>query len=251
MEPGADPFTHYLDLGASGFLVRDTEMLGALVNRGLSEYAVTDASLYAWNDEAVHFLDELGTAGNTAPYELNEGELRHRENSRSEMTVYGYLPVMVSQQCVRMNCTKEGCTGRYDKVFLKDRTGKLFTVQCDCEPFPPGFLKAAGMDKERNTKKRSMCCNIIYNSLPFGLPDEREQVSALGMKTLRLAFTIETPEEALSIYREYAGRYLPGAAAVQDEKYKNPAKDRRDGKHPGSSSGNNGLTKGHFKRGVM
>ena len=248
IDPGADPFRRYLELGASGFLVRDTEMLGALTGRGLSEYIITDASLYAWNDEAVHFLDELGTAGNTAPYELNEGELRHRDNSRSEMVIYGYLPVMVSQQCVRMNCTKEGCTGRYDKVFLKDRTGKKFTVQCDCAPFPPAFLKAAGADKERNTKKRSMCCNIIYNSLPFGLPDEREQVYASGFRSLRLAFTIETPEEALSVYREYAGRYLPEEEKETDERSGCPGMDRKDGK---PSAGNNRLTKGHFKRGVM
>ena len=250
MDPEADPFTRYLDLGASGFLVRDTEMLGALVNRGLSEYIVTDASLYAWNDDAVHFLDDLGTAGNTVPYELNEGEIRHRENRRSEMVIYGYLPVMISQQCVRMNCLKKGCTGRYDRAFLRDRTGKTFTVQCDCAPFPAGFLKAAGAgDKEQNTNIRPMCCNIIYNSLPFGLPDERKQVSALDENSLRLAFTIESPEEALSVYREYAGIYL--RKEEQDERTQNSGRDRKEEKSSGSSAGNNRLTKGHFKRGVM
>ena len=43
----------------------------------------------------------------TIPLELNEGEIRHRNNSHSEMLVYGYLPLddvctVCPQKCLQM-----------------------------------------------------------------------------------------------------------------------------------------------------
>ena len=40
--------------------------------------------LYTWNDEAIRFWKDQGILRNTVPLELNEKELRHRENAGSE-----------------------------------------------------------------------------------------------------------------------------------------------------------------------
>ena len=71
------------------------------------------------------------------------------------------------------------------------------------------------------------CYNIIYNSIPYGLLKERVQTENLGLSGLRLAFTIEKPEEAAKIFEEFKSVYEDG---------QNPPK--RD------------YTRGHFKRGA-
>ena len=50
----------------------------------------------------------------TVPYELNEREIGKRDNTNSEMVVYGYLPMMVSAQCVQKNLN--GCNHSYSLV---------------------------------------------------------------------------------------------------------------------------------------
>ena len=57
--------------------------------------------MYTWNDEAEAFWREEGILKNTVPLELNEGELKHRDNRSSEILLYGYIPLMISAQCVR------------------------------------------------------------------------------------------------------------------------------------------------------
>ena len=69
--------------------------------------------------------------------------------------------------------------------------------------------------------------NIIYNSIPYGLLKEKSQIDRLGVSSLRLAFTIEKPQDAVKIYEEFRAVY-------------------RDGKNPPKRE----YTKGHFKRGA-
>lgn len=119
---------------------------------------------------------------NTVPLELNEKELCHRENTGSEMVVYGRLPLMHSAQCVRKNTT--GCNRSEDRLVLKDRYDKAFPVVCYCDPWKTG-----------NTKQTDPCYNIIYNSLPYGLVREADKVKELGVSAVRLSFTIENREQ--------------------------------------------------------
>ena len=71
------------------------------------------------------------------------------------------------------------------------------------------------------------CYNIIYNSLPYGLLKEKKQVEAIAPSSVRLSFTMETPEEAREIFRAFRKVY-----------------------HENGSPGDYPFTKGHFKRGV-
>ena len=204
----------WLSAGMRGFLVRNLEDYGILKEKGWQKYCVADASLYTWNNEAVAFWKEQNILRTTMPLELNEKELRHRNNSGSEMMIYGYLPLMESAQCVRKNLLR--CDRKESFMVLKDRYGKEFVSVCVCDPRKTG-----------NTDMKRYCYNILYNSIPFGLLKECRQVRALGASALRLSFTVESPEETDRIFREFSDVYISGRTPADRE-----------------------YTKGHFKRGA-
>lgn len=210
----ADQAKDWLSRGMRGFLVRNLEAFCALRSLGFLELCVADFSLYTWNDLAVDFFRAQGILRNTAPLELNERELFHRDNRDSELLVYGYLPLMISAQCIRKNFSR--CTAGEERLTLIDRKNTAFSVQCVCRPW-----------KKDNTDSGRDCYNIVYNSVPYGLLKEHRQVKALGMKSLRLSFTREKPGEALEIYRRFYGVYCQGQE-ISDQAF----------------------TKGHFKRGA-
>ncbi|MDO4305235.1 MAG: DUF3656 domain-containing protein [Eubacteriales bacterium] len=200
--------------GMAGFLVRNLESYALVKELGYAEKCVLDSSLYTWNDEAAAFWRKEGISRNTIPLELNEKELLHRENCESEMLIYGYLPLMISSQCVKKNLYC--CDGQEGRVFLKDRYDKVFPAVCCCYPW-----------KIKNTGNPEYCYNMIYNSIPFGLLREKDRVAALGVQSVRLAFTIEKPWEAAEILKEFLDVYLHGREPSERE-----------------------FTKGHFKRGA-
>lgn len=190
--------------GCSAFLVRNLESFAVLERLGLAHLAVLDSSVYTWNNRSVRFWQSQGVLRTTVPAELNSREIAARENSGSELVIYGYLPLMVSAQCVKKNTDR--CTHENARVFLKDRYGKKFAVQCCCD----------------------LCYNVIYNSLPYGLYRESEQVKALGCAAYRLNFTVEDAGTAVMAADAFAARYLRGSQKDFPEE----------------------LTKGHYKRGV-
>ena len=146
--------------------------------------------------------------------ELNEKEIAHRNNSNSEMIIYGNIPLMLSAQCVRKNTLKCDCNER--KMILKDRYEKEFSCCCVCHPWKTG-----------TTEKEEYCYNILYNSISFGLLKESQKVRNLGVNCLRLNFTTESPEQSADILQEFLNVYLHG-----------------------KTPGNQEYTKGHFKRGA-
>lgn len=204
----------WMEQGMKGFLVRNLESYQMLKERGWSRFCVLDHSLYTWNDEAVAFWMGERILRNTVPLELNGKELAHRDNRNSEMLLYGYLPLMISAQCIRNNLY--GCDGKEGRCFLRDRYEKIFPAVCHCSPWKTG-----------NTNAPEYCYNMIYNSLPFGLLKEKKQVLSLGMESFRLSFTIERADETKKILEGFIDTYLHGAAPLEIE-----------------------FTKGHFKRGA-
>ena len=211
--------------GMKGFLVHDLEGYALLRSAGLSGYCVTDHSLYTWNDEAVSFWRQEGILRNTAPLELNEKELLHRDNRNSEFLVYGYLPVIVSAQCIRKN--RYGCTKREGMVWLKDRYDTVFPAVCHCDPWKQAAAGQERGQKLETTTNGRFCYNIIYNSIPYGLPKDKKAVERLGMKAFRLSFTIESPKECRRLLNDFTESYL----------------------HDGTPRAY-AFTRGHFKRGA-
>ncbi len=173
-----------LEKGLTGFLVRSLESYCRLEQMGMASRCVLDSSLYTWNHLAQDFWAKQGIMRDTIPVELNANEMMHRRNTGSELLIYGYLPLMISAQCVRKNLEK--CRKDYGFVYLRDRYGKIFPVQCCCDS----------------------CYNVIYNSLPYGLTDEAAQVKRLGPAVLRLSFTVEDRAETAKILGDFAGQYL-------------------------------------------
>ena len=96
LNPWRDRFRELIQEGLDGFLVRNLESYAFLQEAGLGTYAAADYSIYTMNHEAQRFLEERNIVRDTVPLELNQYELARRDNSRSEMIVYGYLPMMVS-----------------------------------------------------------------------------------------------------------------------------------------------------------
>lgn len=193
-----------------GFLVRNLEELGYLKKLGLLFKAVTDYSVYSFNDLAEEFLENLQVKRTTVPLELNSSEIRHRRHENSEMIVYGFYPMMVSAQCVKKTCGC--CDHKSGELQIKDRYGQQFTTKCFCD----------------------FCYNVIYNSVPTGLLEEAEQIRDMGFLALRMNFTSEGPERMKELLNAFAAAYLA-------EENKGKKKDAFQ---------ISGVTKGHFKRGV-
>lgn len=193
-----------------GFLVRNLEELGYLSKLGLLQKAVTDYSVYAFNDNAKNTLDGWGALRTTVPLELNGKEIHARDNKNSEMIIYGHYPMMISAQCIKKTCGK--CDKNSSFVRLKDRYGKYFPTRTFCD----------------------FCYNVIYNSVPTGLLEEAPQILGEGFASLRLNFTGETKEEVKNLLDIFIGTY---GQENKNVKKKNP-KEMPE------------FTKGHFKRGV-
>ena len=67
--------------------VRNLETLQFCERQVWPEKRVLDHSMYTWNDEAADFWKDQKVLRNTVPLELNEGEIRHRDNRDSEMLI--------------------------------------------------------------------------------------------------------------------------------------------------------------------
>ena len=122
----------------------------------------------------------------TAPYELNRGELKKRDNADSEVVLYGYLPLMTSAQCVHANTGK--CDTTSVVTYLKDRYGKFFPVKNNCME----------------------CYNTIYNPSPLSLLGQEHLIHRLAPDAIRLQFTWETKEQIRQIVQANRAVFLEG-----------------------------------------
>ena len=141
-----------------------------------------DHGMYTYNMIASEMMLQYGASRLTIPVELNSREIADR-GGHGEMIVYGYLPMMVSANCIRK--TTEGCTGKPELLYLKDRKGKEMPVRNQCR----------------------FCYNTIYNESPMSLLGLSREVERFAPDSLRLNFTIEdrrTTEQVISsFYAEF------------------------------------------------
>lgn len=170
--------------GLAGYLVRSIESLAYLRQLGLSEYVVADANLYTYNNRAKAYYRMMGVLRDTVPYELNAKEIRGRDNTNSEMIVYGYQPLMVSAQCIKKNLA--GCSKKSEILTLEDRYKKKFCVKCVCD----------------------FCYTIIYNSIPLGIWKEASELKEMNLRKFRMNFTIERPEDVMKLLKKFGALYL-------------------------------------------
>lgn len=152
---------------------------------------VSDSNLYTYSNEAAEYFYRLGMIQDTIPVELNRKEILRRENSRSEMIIYGRLPLMITAQCIHKNTL--GCMHQPKVLNLKDRYSVHFPVKNFC----------------------SECYNVIYNSLPVCLFKEDVTVKKIAPAAVRLSFTTETEEETEQILTIYGDIYKNGGILGQ------------------------------------
>ncbi len=178
---------HMQKLKEAGFdevIVRSLEQVGFLKEQGVDLPMVFDANLYGMNQRACRVMEKMGAARLTLPFELNERELLELGCEGKELVAYGYLPAMVSAQCVQK--TVKGCSRRPGVMTMRDRTGKQIPVKNHCR----------------------FCYNVVYNPAPLCLWGLRDQVRRLKVSVLRLSFTMETPGQIKKVLKGYGDYFL-------------------------------------------
>ena len=188
-----------------GVLIRNWESYEWLVQKGYRKKIISDSNIYMYNRYARKFLNQTQIASYTAPVELNAAELGRLGISDCTFVAYGYQPVMVTAGCIKK--TTGQCSRRDGLTYIRDRYQKKFAVKNYCE----------------------YCYNIIYNSSPLVLLNQREEIKALAPAALRLDFTTENGKQTKRIAALYVDAF------VREKDIKTPDMD---------------FTKGHFKRGV-
>lgn len=179
-------------LPLDGIMVRSLDEIAFIKEWGNENWQmVSDSNLYTYSNEASEYFYRLGMMQDTIPVELNRKEILRRENSRSEMIIYGRLPLMITAQCIHKNTL--GCMHQPKVLNLKDRYSVHFPVKNFC----------------------SECYNVIYNSLPVCLFKEDVTVKKIAPAAVRLSFTIETEEEAEQILTIYGDIYKNGGILGQ------------------------------------
>lgn len=200
-----------LEAGFDGILVRSLEEIGYLRSRGAQVPLHGDHNLYAFNSAARDMLEGMGCRTTTFPLELNSREMGRLGGKGRVLVGYGFMPAMVTAQCVRKNTS--GCLKKPARMMMKDRMGKALPVESHC----------------------AYCYNMIYNSSALSLIDQRERILELAPEAVRLQFTGESGEEIRQEAAAWAAQMCREDAQDACEKSR-----RRMGD----------VTRGHFKRGV-
>ena len=200
---------HIEELKEAGFdemVLRSMEEVGFLREAGLAKAPqVFDSNLYTMNHLAANEMRLLGASRLTLPLEENSRELEEllagtdaffsegscherKPGSRMEweLLAYGYLPAMVSAQCIVR--TTKGCTRRPEVLRMRDRTGKELPVKNHCR----------------------FCYNTVYNPSPLSLLGQERIVERLKPSVLRLAFTIESSQQTREILDAFADHFRYG-----------------------------------------
>lgn len=179
-------------LPLDGIMVRSLDEIAFIKEWGNENWQmVSDSNLYTYSNEAAEYFYRLGMIQDTIPVELNRKEILRRENSRSEMIIYGRLPLMITAQCIHKNTL--GCMHQHKVLNLKDRYSVHFPVKNFCPE----------------------CYNVIYNSLPVCLFKEDVTVKKIAPVAVRLSFTTETEEETEQILTIYGDIYKNGGILGQ------------------------------------
>ena len=188
-----------METGIDGFIVGNYESFALLreflKTRNFEKKVkiLSDSSLYIWSSYAYENFLEAGITQVTLPLEANQKELRNRSWDGGEMILYGYLPLMVSAQCVVK--TTEGCKKQSGFSTLIDRYDKSFHVKNQCKD----------------------CYNIIYNTSPLSLLHMKEEVETIKADGYRISFTMENKKQIQKVMEYYEKSFLKNQKILQDE----------------------------------
>ena len=163
--------TELKKLPLDGIVVRNYEEVHFVSTNYPQCRVVGDYNLYTYNDCARTAFEDMGIDVTTIPLELNQKEIRGRQNDHSEIVIYGHYPLVFTANCIHKNAVQ--CDKVSGVHYLKDRYNVLFPVKNFCNE----------------------CYNVVYNSVPTCLFGEVAKLSDMNIKRMRLEFTVEQGKE--------------------------------------------------------
>lgn len=173
-----------LKAGIDGFVVKNLDELSFLREKCCTLPVRLDSSMYGFNRESLSvFEQEYHAEQVTLPLELNGRELSWIADEKSELVVYGYLPMMVSAQCTVKNL--KGCHHTPELLTLTDRYKNEFIIKNRCK----------------------FCYNRIYNCKPLSLLSVKKEVDRIAPCSVRLDFTLESVKEVTEILSKFIRAY--------------------------------------------
>lgn len=202
------------DIEIDGYLVRT---YGQVQKTKISKkQVIIDYSLNTFNRSAIQSWKEYGIETITVSPELTIDEIKEIGQENQEIVVYGYLPVMTTEQCPVGNELGQKKKYKYcsyknnkDNYFLLDRKGEKFYIQRNCK----------------------LCFTKIYNSKPIFLLEQIDEIRELPISFFRMQFVLEEPEEIKEIIQGY----------IHGPKHHHWLIEKRK---------REGYTRGHYFRGV-
>ena len=204
-----------------GFLVRSPGQFLEISQTG--KKITIDYNMNVFNGESVDYWQKKGADNICISLESNLQEINAIANEHCEMVVYGYLPLMITQQCPIGNYAGGKIEGIYcsekdndDLYFLKDRKGMKFPLMPDCK----------------------QCVCTILNGKPLFTLKFYDEILQSTTGSVRLLFTKEGSRRTERILNAYAEMTLYDTIPTAETKIL---------LHEMSEKGN---TKGHYFRGV-
>ena len=204
-----------------GFLVRSPGQFLEISQTG--KKIAIDYNMNVFNGESVDYWQKKGADNICISLESNLQEINVIANEHCEMVVYGYLPLMITQQCPIGNYAGGKIEGIYcsekdndDLYFLKDRKGMKFPLMPDCK----------------------QCVCTILNGKPLFTLKFYDEILQSTTGSIRLLFTKEGSRRTERILNAYAEMTLYDTVPTAETKIL---------LHEMSEKGN---TKGHYFRGV-
>ncbi|WFD09495.1 U32 family peptidase [Tepidibacter hydrothermalis] len=207
-----------IDMGIDEFLVSNIGMINKL-----SDYTMyADYYLNVFNSETIKHLQNENIKSIGLSPELNLHEIKQvlsYVDIEAEAIVYSRIPLMISEYCpmgvLTRNCNKDKRCGtcNQSKYLLKDEKGQEFPVSQD-----------------------KFCRSIIYNSKILCMIDHLEDMYNSGISAFRLEFTFEEENFIREIVKAYID-IIDNDFEVQDSEMHEKLI-------------NEGITKGHYLRGV-
>ncbi|WP_028236357.1 peptidase U32 family protein [Pseudobutyrivibrio sp. MD2005] len=194
-----------IDERADGVIACSYDELGLLSDMGYpKDKIILDHRLYTFNNRSLAGFEKEDYKYNCIPYELSLKELKHRDNHNSQMIIYSRIPMMITANCTVKNTV--GCNKSNQVINLVDRKNVQSLVTCNCD----------------------YCYNTIYNSRKYIAFDLKKDILELGIKEVRIDFTVEDSKEVEQVLNAFEDSFLND----------NPYHFTED------------FTKGHLKRGV-
>lgn len=165
-------------LGAKGFSLLRAENIGLFSQRG--KFTIHGGHrLNVTNSQALETVEKMGAETICLSVEMNLSQVRDLGGKiPCEVWGYGYLPVMITENCVIKNM--KGCPCKGGEV-IRDRKGMAFPVLRDGKS----------------------CRNLIFNGVPLYMGDKIEELKQSGISACRLAFSVESGAEAAEVCKRF------------------------------------------------